>query len=128
LLLRAIAATLRPIPETLMLAMLLSILIEDPLIATAKARMAAEQPCVQSADETDITVCGMRTADRFRVPFVVHDPGDPAHETVSAERTRLLHRTSPLDDLGPFQVGGGMAGVSMTVGGDGGTSIRKPAP
>jgi hypothetical protein len=56
-----------------MLAMLLSILIEDPLMATAKARMAAEQPCIQSADETDITVCGMRTADRFRVPLVVHE-------------------------------------------------------
>ena len=111
-----------------MLAMLLSILIEDPLMATAKARLAAERPCIQSADETDITVCGMRTADRFRVPLVVHDPGDPAHESLSAERTRLLHRTSPLDDLSPFQVGGGMAGATMTVGGDGGTSIRKPAP
>lgn len=111
-----------------MLAMLLSISIDDPLIATARARMAAEQPCIQRADETDITVCGMRTADRFRVPFVVHDAGDPRHETVHNERTRLLNRTSPLDDLGPFQVGGGMAGVSMTVGGEGGTSLRKPAP
>jgi hypothetical protein len=111
-----------------MLAMLLSMVIEDPLMATAKARMAAEQPCIQSADETDITVCGMRHADRFRVPFVVHDAGDPKHESVRNERTRLLHRTSPLDDLGPFQVGGGMAGVTMTVGGEGGTSLRKPAP
>ncbi len=111
-----------------MLAMLLSILIEDPLMATAKARMAAEQPCIQSTDASDITVCGMRTADRFRVPFVVHDPGDPAHESLRDERTRLLHRTSPLADLSPFQVGGGMAGVTMTVGGDGATSVRKPAP
>ncbi len=111
-----------------MLVMLLSILIEDPLMATARARMAAEQPCTQSADETDITVCGMRTADRFRVPFVVHDAGDPKHESLRDERTRLLRRTSPLADLSPFQVGGGMAGVTMTVGGEGGTSFRKPAP
>ena len=111
-----------------MLAMLLSMMIEDPLMATAKARMAAERPCPTSVDETDITVCGMRTADRFRVPFVVHDPGDPAHESPRDERTRLLRRTSPLADLGPFQVGGGMAGVTMTVGGEGGTSFRKPAP
>ena len=111
-----------------MLAMLLSILIEDPLMATAKARMTAEQPCIQSADETDITVCGLRTADRFRVPLVVHDAGDPKHESVRNERTRLLNRTSPLADLSPFQVGGGMAGVTMTVGGEGGTSFRKPAP
>ncbi len=111
-----------------MLAVLLSMLIEDPLMTTAKARMAAEQPCIQSADATDITVCGRRRADRFRVPLVVHDPGDPAYESVRDERTRLLHRTSPLDDLGPFQVGGGMAGVSVTVGGEGGPMIRKPAP
>lgn len=111
-----------------MLAMLLSMVIEDPLMATAKARMAAEQPCIQSADETDITVCGMRTADRYRVPFLVHDAGDPKHESIRDERTRLLHRTSPLADLGPFQVGGGMAGVTMTVGGGDGTSFRKPAP
>lgn len=111
-----------------MFAMLLSMVIEDPLMATAKARTAAEQPCIQSADETDITVCGMRSADRFRVPFVVHDAGDPRYESVHNERTRLLHRTSPLDDLSPFQVGGGMAGVTMTVGGEGGTSFRKPAP
>ncbi len=111
-----------------MLAMLLSMVIEDPLMATAKARMAAEQPCIQSADETDITVCGMRTADRYRVPFLVHDAGDPKHESVRDERTRLLHRTSRLADLGPFQVGGGMAGVTMTVGGGDNTSFRKPAP
>jgi len=111
-----------------MLVMLLPILIEDPLIATAKARMAAERPCPTIVDSTDITVCGLRTADRFRVPFVVHDAGDPKHESVRNERTRLLHRTSPLDDLSPFQVGGGMAGVTMTVGGGGSTSFRKPAP
>lgn len=111
-----------------MFAMLLSMLIEDPLMAVAKARMAAEQTCTPSADATDITVCGLRTADRFRVPFIVHDPGDPAHESLSDERTRLLHRTLPLADLSPFQVGGGMAGVTMTVGGGGGTSFRKPAP
>ncbi|HXH14552.1 MAG TPA: hypothetical protein VNJ10_00295 [Sphingomonas sp.] len=111
-----------------MLAMLLSILIEDPLMTAARSRMAAEQPCLPSADETDITICGMRKADRYRVPFIVHDPGDPAHESLRAERTRLLHRTSPLADLSPFQVGGGMAGVSVMVGGEGGTSIRKPAP
>ena len=100
-----------------MLVMLLSILIEDPLMATAKARMAAERPCPTSVDATDITVCGMRTADRFRVPFVVHDAGDPKHESLRDERTRLLRRTSPLADLSPFQVGG-----------EGGTSFRKPAP
>lgn len=81
-------------------------------------------------DETDITVRGLRGADRFRVPFIVHD-ADPRYESVSAERERLIHRPSPLEQLGPFQVGGGMAGVSASVGSDGSTGgggYRKPAP
>lgn len=107
---------------------LILLLADDPLIASAKARISVEQHCVPSASETDVTVCGLRNADRFRVPFVVHDPGDPAHEGVRAERTRLLHQTSPLQELSPFQVGDGMAGVTATMGGDGGMSTRTPAP
>ena len=87
----------------------------DALIASARARIAAEHRCDYTST-TDVTVCGMRGADRFRVPLVAYDPGDPAHEGVPAERERLLHRTTPVQDLGPFQVGGGMAGVSVSSG------------
>jgi hypothetical protein len=89
------------------------------LVATATARTTVESRCIYDPHGTDVTVCGRRNADRFRVPFVVHDPGDPRHEGVAAERARLLHRTNPVDDLTPFLVGNGMAGVTMTVGGDG---------
>lgn len=93
-------------------------------------RQIAGRRCVYDSAATDVTVCGLRHADRYRVPFVVHDPGDPRHEGVPAERVRLLHRTTPLDDLTPFLVGGGMAGVGMTVGADGARAagLRKLAP
>lgn len=105
----------------------------DPtaLVANAGVLTSAEHGCVGDADSTDVTVCGLRQADRFRVPLVVHDPGDPRYEGAWEERARLVWSRTPLEELGPFQVGGGMAGVSATVGSDGGSSaggLRQPAP
>lgn len=104
--------------------------IADPtaLVEAARAMTAAEQRCPAIADSSDITVCGMRRADRFRVPFIVHDPGDPRYRSVGEEREALLHRTTPVEDKSLFLVGGGMAGVSVAVGGGAGTTVRKPAP
>jgi hypothetical protein len=104
----------------------------DPttMMATAREVVAGER-CRYDTASTDITVCGLRHADRYRVPFVTHDPGDPRHETVRAERARLLARANPVQDHSPFLVGGGMAGVSTTIGGDGSvkaTGLRKLAP
>lgn len=70
--------------------------------------------CVPDANRTDITVCGRRRADRFRVPLIVHDDGDPRFEPVMVQRDRLLHRTNPVQELSPFLVNGGMAGVTMS--------------
>lgn len=100
------------------------------MVAAAREQVGGQR-CVYDAASTDITVCGLRHADRYRVPFVVHDPGDPRHEGVRAERARLFHRTTPIQELSPFLVGGGMAGVSATVRGDGKASaagLRKLAP
>ncbi len=96
-----------------MLAMLLMV-IEDPLMTTARARMAAEPPCIQSADETDITVCGMRHADRFRVPLATRVVD--RRDMVAEQRSTLVHARTPMEDMGPFLVGGGSAGVRATVG------------
>lgn len=93
------------------------------LVEAARARLAAERRCAVDPDTTDVTVCGMRRADRFRVPLVVRDPGDPRHQAVMAERKRLLARTTPLQEKSPFLVGGGMAGVTMTTGA-GGTRLE----
>ena len=98
----------------------------------AVAREAITGPrCSYDRQSTDITVCGLRHADRYRVPFVIRDPGDPRFEAVSAERARLLHRTTPLQDLSPFLVGGGMAGVHAMISGDGSVrteGMRRLAP
>jgi hypothetical protein len=89
--------------------------IEDAatLIARSSVVIAGER-CAPDPDRTDITVCGRRRADRFRVPFVVHDPGDPKHQSVRVERDRLLNRTNPVQNLSPFLVGGGMAGATIS--------------
>ncbi|MBJ6120334.1 hypothetical protein [Sphingomonas mollis] len=113
--------------------LLLMLMLADDmgaLMQSARDRTAAEHRCVATADTTDITVCGLRHADRYRVPFVVHDPGDPRHEGVSAERNRLLARTDNCQEKRAIQVGCGFAGVHMTTGGNG-TSVggmRKLAP
>ena len=99
------------------------------MLDRAKAMLSAEQHCTVQ-DTTDVTVCGLRRADRYRVPIVVHDPGDPAHEGVPAERERLLARSNPVKDLSPFLVGGGMAGVKATVNASGthADTLRPLAP
>lgn len=85
----------------------------DGMIGRSRDMIAGER-CVADANRTDITVCGRRRADRFRVPFIVHDAGDPRYEAVGVERDRLLHRTNPVEELSPFKVGGGMTGVTMS--------------
>ncbi len=118
-----------------MLAMMLAMVDDVPgdvrgLVQTARERMAAEHRCVASADATDITVCGMRRADRFRVPFVGYEPGDPRAESVSAERHRLLAKTDNCQERRAIMVGCEFVGVTMTSNGRG-TSVtgqRKLAP
>ena len=104
----------------------------DRLVATARDMTMAEKPCAASADSTDITVCGLRQADRYRVPFVVNDPGDRRHESVAAERERLTHRKNAIETMSAILVETGMAGVSTTIGGGSAspvvTGYRKPAP
>ena len=96
----------------------LLLLLADTPDLFARARDVTAIPhCAAVAQPDEVTVCGARRADRYRVPFVVRDPGDPAHEAVMAERARLLHHTSPLEELSPFQVGGGMVGVTVSTGG-----------
>lgn len=89
---------------------------------------AAEPRCVAHADTTDVTVCGLRRADRFRVPFLVPEKGDPRHEAVAAERHRYLARTDNCQDKSLFLVGCGSFGLSATVGGrQSGVSVRPMA-
>ena len=86
-------------------------------LARYRALTAAEARCEARRDSTDVTVCGLREADRFRVPFVLHTPSDPRRETVMAERQRYLARTDHCEEKSLFLVGCGGFGLSATVGG-----------
>lgn len=100
-----------------MLALLLlsAVPIDDAATLIARsATIIAGERCAPDANKTDITVCGRRRADRFRVPFIVHDAGDPKYQPVIDERDRLLNRTNPVQEHSPFLVGGGMSGVTMS--------------
>ena len=100
----------------------------EQMIAEARRLTAVATRCAP-ADTTDITVCGRRAADRFRVPLIERDPTLRRNQGVPAEREELLHRTTPVEDLSPFLVGGGMAGVTVRQGfGDTSPTVRPLAP
>lgn len=103
----------------------------EAIVAKTRQLTSVETRCVYDPNTTDVTVCGRRNADRFRIPFEVPpEPGDPRHEGVMQERTRLLARSNPVKDMSPFLVGGGFAGATMETNprdGDG-LTLRKPAP
>ena len=86
---------------------------------------SVEPRCVRPSHDSEILVCGARRADRWRVPFVGYDVGDPRGETVEGERKRLASEP-------PRKCGNewalrncGSVGVATTVGfGAGGTDIK----
>jgi hypothetical protein len=100
-----------------MLVLLLAAATPDVVLARYRELTAAEPRCERSATTTDVTVCGLREADRFRVPFVIHDAGDPLHEAAMDERDRYLARTDNCEELNLFLVGCGAFGLSVTAGG-----------
>lgn len=86
------------------------------MVATARTHVAGPR-CTYDAASTDVTVCGLRHADRYRVPLKVERPrGSAIADAASTERALLIHRATPLEQLSPFLVEGGHAGVSATVG------------
>lgn len=111
-----------------MMTLLLLLSDVDGAVAAYRAKTAAERGCIVDPNTTDLTVCGRRQADRFRVPFVGRGEGDET-DNVPFEREAMLHRTTPIQDLSPFLVGGGMAGVTVsTRGGVKGYKVRELAP
>lgn len=92
------------------LALVLAQLAAPDLVAAARARTAAATRCPET-NTTDVTVCGRRNADRFRVPMVERT-ALPSRDADPGGRVAMLHRTNPVQDMGPFLVGGGFAGVS----------------
>ena len=73
---------------------------------------AALRCAAPSGDE--VSVCGRREADRYRVPLVERDP---ERDVVPLERERLLARTSNCEEKRLFLTGCGMAGVTVSTAG-----------
>lgn len=84
-------------------------------------RLTSVEPRCRQAVGDEIVVCGRREADRYRVPLIERDPGDPRGETLMGERERIQNKTTPCQQRGPYLVGCGMVGVSVstTIGRDG---------
>jgi hypothetical protein len=87
--------------------------------------------CAGPRTGSEITVCGRRAADRWRVPFVLKTPGDPGTATVSQERNALIATSTPCQQRSAFLIGcGSGVGVSAGVGigpGAGGVKVRPLA-
>jgi hypothetical protein len=90
---------------------------------------SVEPRCARPTSDREILVCGNRRADRWRVPYVGYEVGDPRAETVSAERNRLASEPKLPCGVGAFLAGCGMVGVSVgTNFSPGGLRLRPLAP
>lgn len=97
----------------------------DPVVAQYLERTRAEVPCLLSDDPADITVCGRRESDHYRVPF---------EEPAESDRDRPLQYTDRLLDPHTKKCGitsrafsgCGMVGVSASVGFDGKVTRERP--
>jgi hypothetical protein len=85
--------------------------------------------CGRPSSDREILVCGARRADRWRVPFVGYDAGDPRGETVEGERKRLASEPPRKCGNEAFLRNCGSVGVSVStrLAGDG-LKLRQLAP
>ena len=104
---------------------------EPPVVQKYLAMTRVEPRCSAPKAGNEIIVCGRRRADRWRVPFVGYEIGDPRNEGVSSERNRLASEPRPTCGTTAFfsTSACGMVGVTATIGigPGGGLKTRKPA-
>ena len=89
--------------------------VEGALAEYRRATSAVVHCETPATDE--IVICARRDADRYRVPLVLR--GASHGEAVPDERARYIRTNTPCEDRGPFLIGCGMVGVSMTTSGNG---------
>ena len=104
---------------------------EPPVVQKYHAMTRVEPRCSAPKAGNEIIVCGRRRADRWRVPFVGYEAGDPRNEGVSDERNRLASEPRPPCGTTAFfsTSACGMVGVtaSIGIGPGGGLKMRKLA-
>lgn len=100
----------------------------ETALMTYTKRMATRPNCKRARAANEITVCGRRDADKYRVLLITYDAGDPRAEGFWGERARIQHQTTPCQENSVFLVGCGSVGVSVSTKLDGsGPKFRKLA-
>lgn len=111
-------------------------MLTAPTVAQERAALGnylamtrVEPRCSAPRAGNEIIVCGRRRADRWRVPFILKEPGDPSIQNVSIERNGLIPTTTPCQDYSVFLVGCGKVGIgiSAAIGGGSGVKLRPLA-
>lgn len=102
-----------------MAAMLGLVFSSSPVLAQqapmdAYLEKTTAEPRCKAAVGDEIMVCGRREADKYRVPLIMPTPGDRRIVDVPAERARLVATESPCQTHGPYLVGCGAVGVSVS--------------
>jgi hypothetical protein len=98
-------------------------------LETYQKLTSVEPRCAQASSDREILVFGARHADRWRVPFVGYDIGDPRGESVEDERKRLASEPPRKCKNEAFLRNCGMVGASVStrLAGDG-LKLRQLAP
>lgn len=98
-------------------------------LETYQQLTSVEPRCARPASDREIMVCGNRRADRWRVPYIGYDMGDPRGEGVEGERKRVS--AAPKVPCGQGAIiancGGGVGvKVSTSFGASGGQLRLRP--
>jgi hypothetical protein len=76
-------------------------------------KTSVDPDCRRNIKPDEVIVCGRRAADRYRLPLIIREAGDPKNEGVHDERHRLQYVQNACDLKGPFQIGCGSVGISV---------------
>lgn len=98
-------------------------------LETYQRLTSVEPHCTRPSSDREILVCGNRRADRWRVPYIGYDIGDPRGESVEGERRRLASEPPRKCGNEAFLRNCGMVGLSVStrLAGDG-LKLRQLAP
>ena len=93
---------------------------------TYLAMTQVEPHCSKPRASSEIIVCGRRRADRWRVPYLLKEAGDPSIQNVSAERNGLASEPRPSCGTSAFFATAdcGKVGLSVSTAIGGGSAVK----
>jgi hypothetical protein len=99
----------------------------DPMARYEAMTQVVVHRCTRPSGSNEILVCGRRAADKWRVPLIQYDAGDPRAETVSGERNRIASAPRLKCGVGAILAGCGAVGVSVSTNGQSAPKLRTLA-